>query len=99
MGITLETMDDLLQDPKAHSIFWGAVLAVLGFFGRREVNRIDRAIADSVRKQELSQLRLDMDQRHRENVERLDRIEAATTGTHSRIDDLYRDLPGLIGKK
>lgn len=85
-------MNDWL-DPKS------ALLALVTLFGgivswlfKREVRRIDRALAESVRRTEFEQLRKDMDRRHDENIDRLDRIDEATTGTHKRIDDLYCDL-------
>lgn len=37
-------------------------------------------------------LREDVERRHDENREMLARIDASTTGTHKRIDQLYRDL-------
>jgi len=86
-------MSDFFSDPKS------ALIALLGILGgivtwlfKREVRRIDKALAESVRREEFNQWRGDMDRRHEENIDRLDRIEAATTGTHKRIDELYRDL-------
>jgi hypothetical protein len=73
-------------------------VAVFGWFVKREIKRIDLALADSVRKQEFEQLREDMNERHRENLDRLDRIDTATTGTHQRIDQLYRDWIASRGK-
>lgn len=83
------------------------VIAVVIFFIKREFKRIDDAIAASVRRDELSQLRADMekrhteiidrqDKRHAENTNRLERIETTATSTHRRIDELYRDLPKLL---
>lgn len=90
-------MNEFFTDPKNITM---AVLAIFGgivsWFFKREVRRIDEALAESVRRPELEQLRKDMDSRHGENIDRLDRIETTTTGTHKRIDDLYRDLPGML---
>lgn len=92
-------MNEFFTDPKS------ALLALLGLLGgivtwlfKREVRRIDKALAESVRRHEFEQLRRDMDTRHGENTDRLKSIEAVTTGTHKRIDELYRDLPGLVKK-
>lgn len=41
---------------------------------------------------DIEQLRDDSAQRHAENSERLEGIATTVTGTHRRIDDLYRDL-------
>lgn len=92
-------MNDFFSDPKSVLI---AIVSILGglvtFLFKRELRRIDKALAESVRRHEFTQLRGDMDRRHAENIERLDRIDDATTGTHKRIDELYRDLPGLVKK-
>lgn len=40
----------------------------------------------------LDELRGDMERRHDENRETLGRIDAATTGTHKRIDQLYLEF-------
>lgn len=86
-------MNDLLTDPfKIIVSLFGVAMSILGWFVKRELSRIDKAVDDMVRKDELQQLREDMDQRHQENLGRLDRIDTATTGTHQRIDQLYRDL-------
>lgn len=90
-------MNDLLTDPKAWVI---GLLTVLGgivtWFFQRELSRIDRALAESVRREEFNQLRGDMDRRHAENVEKLDSIDSGITGTHRRIDALYERLPEMI---
>jgi uncharacterized membrane-anchored protein YjiN (DUF445 family) len=101
-------MNDLLTDPKS----W--VIGILGILGtivtwlfKRELSRIDKAMEESVRRDELTQLRADIDRRHQEsahrqdkrheeNTDRLDRIETGVTGTHQRIDQLYRDLPKML---
>lgn len=86
-------MNDFFNDPKSALLaLLGACMGVISWFGKREIRRIDKALAESVRRHEFEQLRKDMDSRHGENIDRLDRIETATTGTHKRIDELYRDL-------
>lgn len=86
-------MNDLLTDPKSWVIGLITLLgAIVAWFFQRELARIDRAIAESVKRDEFNQLRRDMDARHTENVDKLDRIDLGITGTHQRIDALYRDL-------
>lgn len=89
-------MNEFFTDPKTAVAMLAFMVAVVSWFFRREVKRIDQALADSVRRPELEQLRKDQDGRHGENIDRLVRIEVATTGTHKRIDELYRDLPGML---
>lgn len=86
-------MNDLLTDPKAWVIGLLATLGgIVAWFFQRELSRIDRAIAESVKRDEFNALRADMDRRHNENVTKLDNIDSGITGTHQRIDALYRDL-------
>jgi len=40
----------------------------------------------------IDELRDDIERRHEENRETFDKIESGITGTHRRLDDLYRDL-------
>lgn len=88
-------MNDLLTDPKAWVLGLLTLLGgIVAWFFQRELARIDRAIAESVRRDEFIQLRGDMDRRHAENVAKLDSIDSGITGTHQRIDALYRDLLG-----
>lgn len=88
-------MNDLLTDPKAWFIGLLAILGgIVAWFFQRELARIDKAIADSVKRDEFNSLRADMDRRHSENVAKLDNIDEGITGTHQRIDALYRDLIG-----
>jgi hypothetical protein len=54
--------------------------------------RLDKLESDAVRRSEFDQLREDMNQRHEQNTKKLDDIMETATGTHRRIDDLYRDL-------
>lgn len=91
-----ETMDEWINDPKLHSGLM-AVLAAIGvWFVKREVKRIDDGLADAVKRSEFEKLRTDMREEHQENIGRLERIEKAIdsgiTGTHRRIDDLYKEL-------
>lgn len=88
-------MNELLSDAR----FWFTAmgLGLLGFvkyLWKKQEKRLDALEADAVRKDELQQLREDMEHRHDENRELLARIDASTTGTHQRIDQLYRDLRG-----
>jgi hypothetical protein len=77
-------MNDIFGDPKSIIVgLIGAVMALLAWIGRRELERV---------KGDNQSLRDDMERRHKENIDRLDRIETGVTDTHRRIDDLYRDL-------
>ena len=91
-------MNDLLKDPKlAYGIITLCIGVIIVLF-RREVKRIDTMLADSVRRSEFDQLRKDMDTRHHENIDRLERIEDVSTGTHRRIDEFLLQLPGMLKK-
>ena len=89
-------MDDWINDPKLHSTLVAILVAAGAWFVKREVRRIDQGLANAVKRSELEQLRADMRREHQENISRLDRIETAIdtgiTGTHRRIDDLYKEL-------
>lgn len=77
-------MNDIFGDPKSIIVgLIGAVMTLLAWIGRRELERV---------KGDNQSLRDDMERRHKENIDRLDRIETGVTDTHRRIDDLYRDL-------
>lgn len=90
-------MNDLLTDPKAWFLGLLAILGgIVAWFFQRELARIDKAIADSVKRDEFNQLREDMDGRHQENKETLGEIKEGITGTHRRMDDLYQKLPEMI---
>lgn len=78
-------MDDLLTDPRLHSGVMAILVTAGGWFIRREMRRIDQAFMQSAKRDELHQLRLDLEQRHQENRGRLERIEG-------RVDELYRDM-------
>ena len=89
-------MNEWINDPKLHSIFVATLVSLGVFLVKREVKRIDEGLANAVKRSELEQLRADMRREHQENIGRLDRIETAIdtgiTGTHRRIDDLYKEL-------
>lgn len=88
-------MDDLVNDPKVHSVLVAVLVAAGGWFVRREVKRIDEALAEAVKRNELDQLRQESDARHRENKSTMGEIKQTVSETHRRIDQLYRDLfPG-----
>jgi hypothetical protein len=59
---------------------------------REEFTRLDNLLAEAVRRDEFNSLRDDMDRRHGDNIERLDRIEKSTTGTNNRIDAIYEKI-------
>jgi hypothetical protein len=86
-------MNELLADTRFWLVSLGAaLLALIRYLWKRQERRLDALEADAVRKDEIKQLRQDMQARHEENRETLARIDASTTGTHERIDALYRDL-------
>lgn len=92
-------MNDLLNDPKSIiGYLFGACMGLVMLIWRRHETdtkeRLDKLEATAVRKGELEQLRDDMERRHDQNTAKLDSIDAGITGTHRRIDDLYRDLIG-----
>lgn len=74
------------------SLLATALAGISVFFVKRYVDKVERLEADAVRRDEIDQLREDMNARHAENTKKLDDIMDATSGTHRRIDDLYRDL-------
>jgi hypothetical protein len=92
-------MNDLINDPKAVAATMVILMSIAGFFGRRELRRLDKAIENSVRRREFEQLREDMDERHQENLQRLDKIDTAVTGTHQRVDTFLMKLPELLTRK
>lgn len=96
-------MNDLLNDPKSIiGYLFGACMGLVMLIWRRHEadtkERLVRLEATAVRKDELAQLRADMDRRHTENSTKLDNINEGVTGTHRRIDELYRDIPNLVRK-
>lgn len=84
------------QDPiNWHTIAEGLAWLVSIMFGlifRTQMKRIDRLEAHAAKKADIEQWTADGDKRHKDNTARLDRIETGITGTHKRIDQLYRDL-------
>lgn len=85
-------MNDFSDPKSAFIALLGIMGSIVSWLFRREVRRIDKALAESVRRHEFDALRQDLSREHKDNVERLNRIESATTGTHKRIDDLYSDI-------
>jgi hypothetical protein len=93
-------MNELLNDTRFWLVTLGA--AVVGFvryLWNKQERRLEKLEADSVRRVEFDQFRADLREEHEENSERLDRIETGITGTHKRLDDLYRDLIAKSGQR
>lgn len=87
-------MNDLLNEPKALiGYLLTALLGLVMYIWRRNDAETQRRI-ENLEKSAVTQA--DVDKRHEENIDRLDRIETAVTGTHRRIDDLYKNLPEMI---
>lgn len=79
-------MYDILADPKALAIcLLGGFVTLIAWIGRRELKRLDELDENAVRREEMETF-------HRDNVNRLDGIQATVESTHRRIDDIYRDL-------
>lgn len=79
-------MNDLLTDPKAWVIGLLALLGgVVAWFFQRELARIDKALAESVRRDEFNLLRSDMDRRHNENLTKLDDIGEVLTEIRTKV--------------
>lgn len=90
-------MNELLSDVRFWFTAMGlALVGLVKYLWNKQEKRLAKLEADSVRRQEFDSLRSDMRDEHAENTERLDRIEeeirTGITGTHRRLDDLYRDL-------
>lgn len=86
-------MNDLLQDTRFWLITLGtAVVGLVRYLWKKQERRLDLLEKESVRRAELDQLRADLREEHEQNSARLDRIEDGITGTHERLDHLYRDL-------
>lgn len=87
----------------------GLAIALIGIVVRLE-RRMGKALTreeheaickdrnDRVEKQ-INALRSDMERRHEENRDTFEKIETGITGTHRRLDDLYRDLIGRSGQR
>ncbi|HEY6927443.1 MAG TPA: hypothetical protein VI653_28470 [Steroidobacteraceae bacterium] len=85
-------MNELLSDPKFSLFVVSALGALLMWLGKGYTRRLEALEREAVRKKDLKELREDLRSEHKQNTEKLDSIESAVTGTHRRIDDLYRDL-------
>lgn len=97
-------MNELLSDTRFWLVTLGAAIVglVKYLFTQHKAEtkeRIDKIERESVRRSEFDQWRADSQQKHQENLAKLDDIATATTGTHKRIDDLYRDLIGRAGDR
>ena len=93
-------MNELLADTR----FWftalgAAVVGLIRYLWKKQEKRLDAMEADMVRRNEFERLRTDMREEHEENSSRLSRIETGVTGTHKRLDDLYRDLITRTGNR
>lgn len=88
-------MNDLLNDPKA-LIGWllTALMGLVMFTWRRNDAEQNRRIEELEKK---AVNKADIDQRHRENIDRLDKLEdrfdMGISGVHKRIDDIFDRLP------
>lgn len=69
-----------------------AFTGVLAWMWRTNESRLRDLEINAVRKGDLDKLRVEFALRHEENSNKLNNIESGVTGTHRRIDDLYRDL-------
>lgn len=92
-------MNELLSDVRFWFTAMGlALVGLVKYLWNKQERRLAQLEADTVRRKEFDSLRSDMREEHAENSDRLDRIEteirAGITGTHRRLDDLYRDLIG-----
>jgi hypothetical protein len=72
------------------------VTGILAHMGRDVMARVKHLEDTSVKKQDLRDLEVRLNQQtshnHAENSDRLKSIETGIRETHGRIDDLYRDL-------
>lgn len=90
-------MNELLTDTKSLILgLLAMIVAIISWLGKDHVKRLRALEADAVRKDDLEQLRQnlkqDREQMHRENQDKLNRIDETVTSTHQRIDALYRDM-------
>lgn len=91
-------MNELFPTAKA-LLTWmiGIIGTLLGLLGAVALGFIRNHMkAHYVTKEDLAEMRADMSadrqRMHDENQKKLNSIELAVTGTHKRMDDLYRDL-------
>jgi hypothetical protein len=93
-------MNELLSDTRFWLITLGTVIVgLVKYLLRGHAERLENLEMDAVRRKEFDQLRADLKDEHEQNSGRLDRIESGITGTHKRLDDLYRDLIGMGGQR
>lgn len=90
-------MNELLSDTRFWLVTLGTgIVALMRYLFVKHTTetkeRLDKLEEAAVRRSEFEQLREDMNVRHEENRQKLDDIMETATGTHRRIDDLYRDL-------
>lgn len=85
-------MNDLLSDPRFSLAVATGLVAMSVWIFKSHSRRLELLEREAVKKEDLTMLREDLKAEHKENSTKLDGIEAAVTGTHRRIDELYRDL-------
>jgi hypothetical protein len=79
-------VNELLSDTRFWLTTMGAALVgLIRYLWKGQERRLAAVEAEMVRRSEFEQLRADISTK-------LDTIEEGVTGTHRRIDDLYRDL-------
>jgi hypothetical protein len=88
-------VNDLLSDVRFWFTAMGlGLVSLVKYLWAKQEKRLADLEANTVRREELEDLRADLRGEHEENSRRLDRIESGVTGTHKRLDELYRDLIG-----
>lgn len=86
-------MNELLQDTRFWLVTLGSgVVGLIRYLWKRQEKRLDAVEREMVRRAEFDRLQEDISSK-------LDSIEAGITGTHKRIDDLYRDIIGRAGQR
>jgi predicted AlkP superfamily phosphohydrolase/phosphomutase len=79
-------VNELLSDTRFWLTTMGAALVgLIRYLWKGQEKRLAAVEAEMVRRSEFEQLRDDISAK-------LDKIETGVTGTHRRMDDLYRDL-------
>jgi len=90
-------MNDWPSDLKTF-VLWlvTGAMSFITWLGHRQLKRLDLLEANYVSKSDfekrLKEMSVDRERMHAENQRKLDSIEEGVTGTHKRMDDLYRDL-------
>jgi len=85
-------MNELLSDTR----FWfttmgAAILGLIRVLWKRQERRLDALEADVTRKSEFVQLRVDMERRHEQSSEKLDKIESLIQRNHQdAVDGRHR---------